>query len=181
MEPMASRMEPIVFIPLTQGKVAVVDFADFELVRNDRWYASSEKSGGPIYARRMIRHPDKPDKQACIQMHTQITGWPSVDHKNGNGLDNRRMNLRQATQAQNMRAFRKKDPNASSKFRGVSWHYIQRKWVTHVIIAGRKKSIGCFISEEEAARAWDSAVRNLGYLEEALNFPPPRPDNFTVL
>jgi hypothetical protein len=175
-------MDPIVFIPLTQGKVAVVDFADFELVRGFKWYTSATKTeGGTIYARRTIRHPTKPDKQSCIQMHTQITGWTSVDHRNGNGLDNRRVNLRQATQAQNVRAFRRKSSTTSSKFRGVSWHYIQRKWVTRVIINGRHKTIGCFSSEEEAARAWDSAVLNLGYLEEALNFPPPRPDNFTVL
>ena len=181
MEPMASRMDPLVFIPLTQGRVAVVNFGDFELVRNHQWYASSSKSGGPIYARRTIRHPEKPDKQACIQMHTQITGWQSVDHKNGNGLDNRRMNLRHATQAQNMRAFRKKTQDASSKFRGICWNIRERKWTAHIGCDAKRKHIGYFHTEEQAARAWDAAALELGFPEEALNFPPPRPDNFTVL
>lgn len=172
-------MEPIVFIPLTQGKVAVVDFADFELVRGFGWYASSEKTGGPIYARRTIRNPNRPGHYSCVQMHGQITGWASVDHKNGNGLDNRRTNLRAVGHSQNLRSFQRKPANKSSKFRGVSWHKSDRKW--RATLSHPWKFIGNFDSEESAARAWDAAVSDLGFSEEALNFPPPRPDGFDVL
>ena len=173
--------EPIVFIPLTQGKVAVIDFADFELVRDNQWYASSEKSGGPIYARRTIRHPNKPGKQACVQMHTQITGWDSVDHWNGNGLDNRRMNLKNKNHSENMRSFLRKQQNTTSRFKGVHWNSNKHKWVAYIRIKGQQKELGRFNSEEEAARIRDTAAIKAGFYEEALNFPSPRPDDFRIL
>jgi len=173
------NMIPIVFIPLNQGKVAVVDFDDFERVRYDGWYASSEKSCGTTYARRTIRHPDKPDKQTCVQMHTQITGWKRADHRNGNGLDNRRTNLRQFGHSKNLRSFQRKASGKSSKFRGVSWHNGDHKWRT--VTSHPWKFIGNFDSEEEAARAWDAAATRLGFSDEALNFPPNRDMDFAIL
>lgn len=172
------NVSAIVFIPLTRGKVAVVDFEDFELVRG-RWYASAKRPSGPAYARRTIPHPTNPGKQSCVQMHTLIMGCLFVDHRNGNGLDNRRSNLRPASPSNNLRSFQQKRLTASSKFRGVCWHVSEKKWVAY--IGKSNRHLGRFDSEEKAARAYDGAAKRLGFSEEALNFPPERPADFKIL
>jgi hypothetical protein len=87
-----------------------------------------------------------------------------VDHRNGDGLDNRRSNLRVCTRAQNARNFRRDSPKKSSRFHGVSWSRSKNRWVV-VICAGdgvsraKQKYIGVFRDEAEAARAYDAAAR----------------------
>jgi hypothetical protein len=79
-------------IPLTQGKFAIVDNADFDWLNQWKWYAV--KSYNTWYARRF----------SSIPMHRQIMSAPSgteIDHRNHNGLDNRRQNLRFSTSAEN--------------------------------------------------------------------------------
>jgi len=172
--------DPIVFIPLTQGKVAVVDFSDFESVRGYRWYASSKQTRGPTYARRTIPHPTKPGKQSCILMHSAITGWKSVDHRNGNGLDNRRCNLREFTVAQNSRSLLSFKSSRSSKYRGV-FRRSHRRWSAGITVNQKAIALGYFDSEEEAARAYDRAAKRFGFFDEALNFPQPRDADFKIL
>lgn len=171
-------MDPIVFIPLTMGKVAVVDFADFELVRQFKWFAAKRKNG-LWYAARNWRESDNQGKGQTF-IHNEILGRRRVDHRNGNGLDNRRSNIRGITHAENCRAF-KLPQKSTSKFRGVCWDPARNKWAAFLGINGKHIGVGRFVSEEEAARAWDAAALKHGFFEEALNFPPPRPDNFTVL
>lgn len=165
-------MDTIVFIPLTQGKVAVVDFADFELVRPFKW--STARHQRRHYASRSAGRTSR-------LMHNHITGVKQVDHRNGNGLDNRRCNLRLFNQSQNMKSFRRKPDGTTSKFRGVNWDAILDLWVAMSNHGGKTKRIGKFESEEDAARAWDADAVRHGFSEEALNFPPPRPDGFEVL
>jgi hypothetical protein len=174
-------MNPIVFIPLTQGKVAVVDFDDFELVRPFKWCASKATThpDSTYYARRGVTK--KAGSKTTIRMHNSITGKLHIDHKNGNGLDNRRSNLRALTQGQNLRSFSLKPVGRrTSQFRGVSWCAEKNKWAAYI---GQSKGryIGRFDSQGEAARAWDAAALKLGFSEEALNFPPPRSEDFVVL
>lgn len=174
-------MNPIVFIPLTQGKVAVVDFDDFELVRPFKWCASKATThpDSTYYARRAI--PKKGGSSTTVAMHIFITGKLRQDHKNGNGLDNRRSNLRDLTQGQNLRSFALKPiGRRTSRFRGVSWCKKKNKWAAYVG-QSRGRYVGHFDSEDAAAHAWDAAALKLGYSEEALNFPPPRSDDFVVL
>ena len=174
---MASRMDPIVFIPLTQGKVAVIDFADFELVRPFKWCANQNWNKKSYYA--VTRSGNGvPNKR----MHMLITGWPRVDHRNGNGLDNRRCNLRAFSQGDNLRGFISLREQRSSNYRGVTWFkQSPHKWRAQITFNYEAMSLGYFDSEEHSARAYDAAAKRLGFSEEALNFPPPRPDNFTVL
>src|ERR1700676_5360894 len=82
-------------IPLTQGKVALVSDRDYPVVRHFSWFAQSN-NGGNWYAG--TRHSGK-----TILLHRLLTGFPpfKLDHKNRNGLDNRRCNLRPATSSQN--------------------------------------------------------------------------------
>jgi len=169
--------EPIVFIPLTQGKVAVVDFVDFEVVRQFR--LAAQRVGRRFYAIRSARKSN--GAWTSRLMHTDITEAQQVDHRNGNGLDNRRCNLRSANTSQNLRAFVRKAVGKTSRFRGVSWDSILNEWVAHSKENNKSQRLGRFDCEEDAARAYDAAISKMGYAEEALNFPPPRPADFEIL
>jgi len=106
-------------------------------------------------------------------MHRVITNAPDgmvVDHKNGDGLDNRRVNLRVVSQADNCRGFKKKMIGADSIYRGVSWMKTKGKWRARIKINKIGIHIGLFSNESEAARAYDLNATKLGFPKEALNF-----------
>src|SRR6266487_5108548 len=87
--------------PLTQGKVALVDGADFEWLNKFKWYAMCG-AGDHYYAARWGRESGKP---RLVLMHREIIEvkpGEQVDHRNGNGCDNQRVNIRIATQSQNI-------------------------------------------------------------------------------
>lgn len=140
-------------IPLTRGLVALVDDEDYDLVKDISWSASSVKYGGRCYARRWV-----PGTGATQGMHALLTGYALTDHINGNGLDNRRANLREATHAENCRNRRKGSRNTSG-FIGVSWHTQRGKWRAQIKVQGRTRSLGMFLDPEDAARAYDAAAR----------------------
>jgi hypothetical protein len=81
-----------------------------------------------------------------------------VDHINRDSLDNRRANLRLATRSQNNmnRSGRK---GASSKYKGVSWYKSRKRWRAMIKVEGKRKSLGYFESEAEAAKVYDEAAR----------------------
>lgn len=138
-------------IKLTQGKVAIVDDEDFEVLAQYKWSVDKTRNG--FYAVRV-----KSKKK--IYMHRQIVDAQKgvlVDHVNHNGLDNQRSNLRLCTyiqNSQNMKTLR----GGSSKFKGVSWASREEKWLATYQLSGKKKYIGYFEKEEDAAMAYDIAV-----------------------
>jgi hypothetical protein len=114
-------------------------------------------------------------------MHSLLTGWPRVDHANGDGLDNRRQNLRQATQQQNMRNSRKYR-GGSSRYKGVCWKIRNQRWLAQIYVSEqdasgvptkRKLHLGTFTDQETAARAYDAAAREHFGEFACLNFPLP--------
>lgn len=142
-------------IPLTQGKFAMVDDADFEAVNAHKWYAS--KDGPRFYVRRNI--PRVGGRQATQRLHQfLLPGVSLVDHRDGNGLNNQRENLRLPTNQQNA-LNRRKFASASSKFKGVCWNYEATKWVAYITFSGQRIFLGYFPSETDAARAYDAAAR----------------------
>jgi hypothetical protein len=153
-------------IPLSRGLVALVDDDDAPLVQAaGSWHATP--SGHTFYARRNHWVGAR-----CIstRMHNLITGLPYVDHENGNGLDNRRANLRPASHGQNMGNKRRYRNNASG-FKGVSWHRVSGRWVAQASIAGKRCHLGLFDNPIDAALAYDAAALE-AYGEFArLNFP----------
>ncbi len=153
-------------IPLTQGKVAIVDAADFE--RLSQWKWSAHKMKNTWYAVRGYRLNGK---SFLVRMHREITNAEakeSVDHIDGDGLNNRRENLRRCSQQQNC-ANRGPSRNNTSGFKGVSWQ--KGKWRVGIKIAYRRIYLGSFDDIGEAARAYDDAARRLYGEFARLNFP----------
>lgn len=96
-------------------------------------------------------------------MHRQIMQLHNdndmvCDHINGNGLDNRKANLRQATYAQNSWNRGKNRVPSYSKYKGVSLHGTDRKWQAQICVHGKRIYLGRFNSELEAAMAYDAAA-----------------------
>jgi len=92
-----------------------------------------------------------------------MTGeWPKhqIDHINGNKNDNRHVNLREATNSENMRNTGKRSDN-SSGFKGVYWNSEKMRWSAQISYNGRHKSLGTFDTAEEAHVAYRSASEKL--------------------
>lgn len=151
-------------IQLTKGCVTIVDDEDYEKLIRYSWFA--KKNHKKFYAQRRsgMKH---------FQMHDEIMQPPpgfSVDHINGDSLDNRRYNLRLASQRQQCYN-RKKIDNTSSRYKGVCYHIGKKKWQTNIKIYGQVKYLGTFTDEIEAAKAYDAAARELFGDFARLNFP----------
>jgi hypothetical protein len=82
-----------------------------------------------------------------------------VDHKNHDGLDNRKANLRAATRRQNAQNRRKTKRKTASKYKGVSWNKRDKRWVAEIRANDICRDLGYFKSEIEAAKAYDKAAR----------------------
>lgn len=149
-------------IPLSRGLVALVDDADFESIGKIKWSALA--SGAKIYAAHQWRHPG--GEKSAVLMHRLITeacGRLQVDHINGDGLDNRRANLRLCTKAQNAKN-RKQRPPASG-FKGVyrrdDGRGSGKRFRALISVDGQRVNLGAFPSALDAARAYDAAARRL--------------------
>lgn len=143
-------------IPLTKGYVTVVDDEDAVLVAGS-WCA--KPVGRSVYACRSHK------RGQVSLLHRVILGLtaqdPDVDHIDGDGLNNRRSNLRLASKAQNHRNTRKplraNGGAPSSRFKGVSWDAARSKWRAQIQIGGgNNKFLGRFDAEADAAKAYDA-------------------------
>ena len=147
-------------VSLTQGQVALIDTQDWPLVRAYSWHAC--RCGRNAWrAETTIRVHGR---STHIRLHRLLTGLESgdgkcVDHINGNGLDNRRCNLRVCTQHENLCNRRKfMESSTTSFYKGVSWHKLRSKWRAYIRVNGHAIHLGLFINEKEAARAYDQAA-----------------------
>lgn len=147
-------------IPLTRGYVALVDAADYDVVvAAGPWHVHVGRSGA--YAQRHIRNADGTrTMQLLHRFLLSLTGHtPHVDHANRNSLDNRRTNLRICTRSQNKANGRKYRNGETSQFRGVSWCKSAAKWKAEIRLNRVAFYLGCFVSEWEAAQAYNRAAR----------------------
>jgi len=139
-------------IPLTQGKVTLVDDDDFEYLNQWKWYCSSNN-----YA---LRGAPK-----HIRMHRVIMRTPAgvfVDHINHNKLDNRKENLRNCTKAENCRNQLLFSSNTSG-YKGVYFNKWNNKWMAQLRCFGEHRHLGYFSNPEDAARAYDKeAIKKFG-------------------
>ncbi len=145
-------------IPLTQGKCAIVDDEDYEQLNQWKWIAC--KSRNTFYAAKSAKINGY---WSTKKMHhfilPSIPKGSMVDHKNRNGLDNRKNNLRICSIAQNTR--NRKTPPHSSKYKGVCWEGRRKAWRAYITIKGKFIHIGYFNKEERAAIAYDKAAKTL--------------------
>ena len=137
-------------IELTQGKVALVDDADYGWLSEWKWRV--KKSDNTCYAQ----------TGNGVLMHRVILQAPRGmcgDHINGNGLDNRRSNLRLCTNKQNVRNQHK--TFGTSEYKGVYWDKDRCKWKSQIMCDTVKINLGRYIDETDAAIAYDIASLRL--------------------
>lgn len=130
-------------IPLTQGLFATIDAIDAPLVTPYKWCAKWCYSKWYAYTN---------IKRRGTYMHKLLTGWVLTDHQDGNGLNNRRSNLRESTKAQNMFNSQKRRGATTSRFKGVDLHACG-KWRARISKDGHDYNLGLFASEKAAVEA----------------------------
>lgn len=156
-------------VPLSRGLVAIVDDEDAAAVlAAGKWSATRSPSNRTWYAVRPLRGDD--GVRRLVKLHTYLTGWPLVDHRNGDGLDNRRANLRPATHAENSRNVARRADNTSGH-KGVSWAPHTNRWRALIVVDGRRTHLGYYPDPVDAARAYDAAAIEQHGDYAALNFP----------
>lgn len=149
-------------VPLSDGRVALVDDEDYSLVSGLVW--TPEERNDRVYARNIAQR---------LYMHRLLLGDPpgDIDHENRNGLDNRRSNLRLATRSQNNLNSRRIKGSFSSRFKGVSWRKDRQWWIAYITKDGHREEIGHFTDEVVAAKARDARAVELFGEFARLNFP----------
>lgn len=153
-------------ILLTQGKVAIVDNEDYESIVQHKWFAHKKtRRLSRYYAERQVRYSKK---QVLVGMHRDIMGLIigdglQIDHVNGDGLDNRRSNLRVCTQAQNSANSRGRISRRLCKFKGLQYknRLLTKPWLARITCNGKCHYLGYFATEEEAARVYDRKAVDL--------------------
>jgi hypothetical protein len=141
-------------VPLTKGKFALVDDEDFERVSKLKWRYIRQKHRG--YAVRTVKIGDE---EYTLPMHRFILphDLPHTDHRDQNGLNNQKHNLRPATRSQNGQ--NRRNQKHSSPFKGVFWSKSADKFQASISVNKRKIHLGYFTNAREGALVYDSAAR----------------------
>lgn len=163
-EPPCSQCRPI---PLSQGFMAWVSPEDFRRVMKRKWSVLKKKNGD-MYAQTNMKVEGR---WIRVLLHRFILEPPAgiqVDHRNGNGLDCTRENMRLATHGQNIH--NQKPRAGSSKFKGVS-RCTKNRWMAQITSQREYRYLGLFANEEDAAKAYDVAAKQLHGDFAKLNFP----------
>ena len=155
-------------LPLSRGKFAKIDADDYIWLAQFKWHC--HYAGHTYYA---VRTQWQGNRSKKIMMHRVVAETPKhlvCDHVNRDGLDNRSSNLRNCTRAQN-NLNRGSERGSTSKYKGVYRHKRMDKWVATIKGGGRRRHLGYFADEVEAARTYDAAAREHHGEYAVLNFP----------
>lgn len=152
-------------IPLTKGHFAIVDDDDYPIVSQYKW---TYDNGYAV--RKTTLATGKYKKISLHRFLTSAQPKQMVDHANGNGLDNRRCNLRLCTGSQNNANRRVLRPS-SSPYRGVRKASNVERWEAAIGHNYRFIHLGSFLTQEEAARAYDAKAIELYGEFASTNFP----------
>ena len=148
----------------------MVDDDNFDRLSAHHWQAHTSPHRNTVYAR---RSENREGKSIYVYMHVEVCGYRKPDHRDGNGCNNQRNNLRPATGSQNG-AHRGKRCDNTSGFKGV-WFDRNLKvnpWRAWIMSKGKGKHLGQSATAEGAARMYDQAAIELFGEFAVLNFPP---------
>lgn len=134
----------------------ILDLEDYGKILKYSWHI--KKGGNTFYAATNIKISE--NKRKTLLMHTLITGYKIVDHKNGNGCDNRKNNLREVNKGENNRNAKTRKDKTTSKYKGVVFMKDREKWRARINSENNKRIVvGQFNSEIEAAKAYNEAAK----------------------
>lgn len=142
-------------IKLTQGKFAQVDDEDFDRVNKHKWHVI--RGYNTYYAKRNITLEN--GRQTTQLLHNFIMNCTGkqIDHKDLDGLNCQKQNLRFATQSQNL--YNKEKPkNNTIGYKGISFTRNKKKFVARISVNKKRIDLGSFNTAEEAAKAYDKAA-----------------------
>lgn len=152
----------------------LVDDEDYEWLSQWRWYYSNKNKYTGYAVRGVWNKELKRNKR--IWIHREILKPPEglyCDHINGNGLDNRKKNLRTCTSAENQKN-RSMSENNTSGFKGVAWHKPSKKWLVSATFNGKRRHLGRYKSKMEAAKVYDEFAKKYHGEFAKFNFPKNR-------
>jgi hypothetical protein len=157
-------------IPLTRGQNTLIDTIDYHWLKQWNWFAHWDVTTHSFYAVRS-KHKGKSIVQISMSREIlQCEPTDQADHRNHDTLDNRRGNLRKATNAQNGRN-QKIERNNTSGYIGVCWYKKYKKWMAQIGHQGIRINLGYFKTKQEAAHARDDVAKKLHGEFAVLNFP----------
>lgn len=148
----------IAYVTLTQGHEAIIDAEDAEFIGQWNWCA--DKAPNTVYA---IRGVERDGRHVKFYMHREILRNSTrnhTDHINGDGLDNRKQNLRVAAPHENGRNSRNRRNNTSG-YKGVSWSTKRQMWQARIMCNYKEKFLGYFETKEAAYAAYCEASKLL--------------------
>jgi len=137
-------------IILTQGKITFVDDEDYLFLNQWKWQA--QKGARTYYARRT----DYTNRgKVSVTMHRLLLEGKFIDHRDGDGLNNQRNNLRSCTRAENNR---NKKASGFCKYLGVTLKKQTNRWVARIMADRKAIHLGYFPNADLAAAAYDNAA-----------------------
>jgi hypothetical protein len=149
----------VAYVPLTKGYDAVIDAEDVHLVEGCSWYSIENKR--TVYA---AAWGNEKYNRNVMPMHRVLLGLKPggdfVDHIDGNGLNNRKSNLRLATISQNNHN-QKLSSSSTSGLKGASFHKLRKRWRAQIKLNGNKIHIGYYDTAEQAHAAYCKASAQL--------------------
>lgn len=148
-------MPGVKLIALSENKFAIIDEDDYLLVKDFKWYLDKTSAGYRARGRQK-----KAPRCSPVLMHRLImdaTKGMTIDHRNGNGLDNRRENLRLCTVGQNNMNRRRLQNSNTSGHRGVHWDKSRGRWIADISVNNKVVHLGRFEKLEDATLAYKCA------------------------
>ena len=155
-------------IKLSQDKITLVDDEDYEWLSQYNWHLYTRKKSETIYANTNIYINNKRTTKKLHNLLINPSKGFEVDHIDRDGLNNQKENLRIVTRSQNC-INRSKFRNTTSKFKGVTWHKDNKKWLAQIRLNKKKYYLGEFINEIDAAKAYNKAAKKLHNRYAVLN------------
>ena len=146
-------MKFVIDSPKYGKHTVLIDDEDFEKVKDFKWSIFTARK---LY---VFRNAKENGTTKVELLHRRLLNFPNgeVDHINGDGLDNRKFNLRACTNSEN-HMNRGKQKNNTSGFKGVMQYGRFGKWKAQIVVKRKNIHVGCYDTPEQAAVAYNTAA-----------------------